>query len=531
MRFLFIYNLLLLLFEKMLTNTAELFRNAPPTAIFAIGAFVILAFSLVIREFLNPLSKIPGPWIAKYTDIYTTYQFLSGNKPRYVHSLHKKYGIMAPRISCIEFEGSTSNPVLPIGPVVRVAPHEVDIADISAVKEIHRVGGKYLKSEFYDKIGHRGGRTLFNQTDPHLHAIRRKLLSAGMARANIVHLEPDVMQRIQLTMKRMQEENDHSGVIDVFKWWTFMAADVITELSFGQSFQTTEHGLKTPLITTLQKQSFFMAVRTTFPSLLPWAQLLPLPLLKEVQAGGQRIFHRASQAIGQYKRMVDSGLNTRRTLFSNLLKSETRELTEMEIIQEACGYIAAGSDTTAITMTYLIWSVCRNQSIRDRLVTEVKGLPDGFSEESVRDLTYLNQVINEALRLHSAVPSALPRRVPPEGATLGGYYIPGGTTASTQAYTLHRDPVLFPASESFNPSRWENPTKEMKAAFMPFGGGTRACIGIHLAWMELLLATTLFFRKFPDARVSTKEGMCDEDMGVKAYLLVSPKSRRCLIEV
>lgn len=56
------------------------------------------------------------------------------------------------------------------------------------------------------------------------------------------------------------------------------------------------------------------------------------------------------------------------------------------------------------------------------------------------------QVINEALRLHSAVPSALPRRVPPEGATLGGYYIPGGTTVSTQAYTLHRHRELFPVA-------------------------------------------------------------------------------------
>jgi len=49
--------------------------------------------------------------------------------------------------------------------------------------------------------------------------------------------------------------------------------------------------------------------------------------------------------------------------------------------------------------------------------------------------------------------------------------------------------------------------------------------------MELLLGTALFFKTFPNAKVSIKEGMCDEDMQVKAYLLVSPKSRRCLIEV
>lgn len=48
--------------------------------------------------------------------------------------------------------------------------------------------------------------------------------------------------------------------------------------------------------------------------------------------------------------------------------------------------------------------------------------------------------------------------------------------------------------------------------------------------MELLLATALFFRKFPKARVSGKEGMCDEDMEAEIYFLVFPKGRRCLIE-
>lgn len=48
--------------------------------------------------------------------------------------------------------------------------------------------------------------------------------------------------------------------------------------------------------------------------------------------------------------------------------------------------------------------------------------------------------------------------------------------------------------------------------------------------MELLLATALFFRTFPDARVSQREIMCDQDMEAKMFVLVSPKGRRCLVE-
>ncbi len=57
------------------------------------------------------------------------------------------------------------------------------------------------------------------------------------------------------------------------------------------------------------------------------------------------------------------------------------------------------------------------------------------------------------------------------------------------------------------------------------------CIGLHLARIELRLATALFFRSFPDAKVSTLEGMSDKDMTQVAYFLLAPKGKRCLVEV
>lgn len=54
---------------------------------------------------------------------------------------------------------------------------------------------------------------------------------------------------------------------------------------------------------------------------------------------------------------------------------------------------------------------------------------------------------------------------------------------------------------------------------------------MHLAKMELRLATARFFRTFPGATISTREGMSDEDMAQKIYLLLSPKGKRCLVEL
>jgi cytochrome P450 len=123
-----------------------------------------------------------------------------------------------------------------------VSPYELDISELDAVREIHRVGGRYLKSDFYDNIGHRSLKTLFSTTDPNHHAIRRRLLSAGMARSNLARLEPVVMERVRQTIRRMSEEREKRGVVDVYKWWTFMATDVIGELSFGESFRTLDKG-------------------------------------------------------------------------------------------------------------------------------------------------------------------------------------------------------------------------------------------------------------------------------------------------
>lgn len=97
-----------------------------------------------------------------------------------------------------------------------------------------------------------------------------------------------------------------------------------------------------------------------------------------------------------------------------------------------------------------------------------------YSDHDLQDLPYLNQTIEEALRLHPAVPSALPRIVPQEGADFAGNYLPGGSTVSTQPYSLHRNPSVFKNPEKFDPSRWAAPTKDMKDSMMPFGGGSRS---------------------------------------------------------
>jgi hypothetical protein len=56
------------------------------------------------------------------------------------------------------------------------------------------------------------------------------------------------------------------------------------------------------------------------------------------------------------------------------------------------------------------------------------------------------------------------------------------------------------------------------------------CLGLHLAQMELRIATARFFRAFPQARLSTKDGFCESEMDQKIYFLMFPKNKRCLMQ-
>lgn len=60
--------------------------------------------------------------------------------------------------------------------------------------------------------------------------------------------------------------------------------------------------------------------------------------------------------------------------------------------------------------------------------------------------------------------------------------------------------------------------------------GGEDCIGMHLALIEIRLAVARFFLRFPDAKVSSLEGMSDEDMMTKTFFLLSPAGDRCLIQ-
>ncbi|ORY61477.1 cytochrome P450 [Pseudomassariella vexata] len=470
-------------------------------------ALLVGVVGYVYNVLRSPLNKVPGPWYASWTNIVTKYHFLTGCNPTYIHSLHSKYG-----------------------PVVRIGPNDVDVADPVAAQTIHRIKDEFLKSEFYTQFLP-GVTNIFNCVNRDHHRRYRRLLSSPLSETGLKPMLPQIDSRVRFGIQRMGEEMKSRGAVDICKWWMFMTTDIIGELTFGESFKMLELGRKNQYIKDLEGSAFIGGLRATFPLLSKLSFYVPIPFFWKAGPITGRLAMYSRDSIQRQRTLLEENPDMAPTLFSKMFKAKSEDsLSGVELEDNAQAYIVGGSDTTAMSLTYLVWAVCRDPQIKEKLVNELQTrLSDDFSYDDVKELPYLNQVIEETTRIYAAAPSGLPRTVPSGGASLAGYWIPGGATVLTQAYSLHRSEA-FPDPERFDPSRWENPTKAMKDSMMPFGGGSRICLGVHLARIELRLATARFFRAFPNAIVSELEGMSDRDMDQDLFFLITPRGHRCLIQ-
>ncbi|KAI0180748.1 putative cytochrome P450 [Hypoxylon sp. FL1284] len=474
-------------------------------------ALAIALLGYVYRVLHSPLAGVPGPWYTKWTTAVVKYKFLTGGRPRWVHALHEKYG-----------------------PIVRISPEEVSVADPSATQQMYSVKGEYHKSRFYSDLLP-GSETVFSTRDVHSHRRQRRLLASEMSESGLMIYKPVVEYNVRLTIQRMAEEMAERGNTNVYRWCMYMATDIIGELSFGSSFRMLEIKKENQYVKDLMYIGPTGGIRATFPFLMKVNAYIPLPVLSAGMKIRDRLRDYATQSLMRhYQQVAAEGDDAKPSLLSKLYRARENEadtLTFTELRENAMSYIVAGSDTTTNTLTYLLWMVCKRPDIKEKLLAELQTLPEDFEETDLRGLPYLDMIIMETLRMYSAVPTGLPRVVPPGGATLLGHYIPGGYVVSAQAYSMHRNPAVYVDPLRYEPERWAKPTKAMKDSFVAFGGGSRVCLGLHLAKMELRLATALFFSRFPNAKVSQHEGFTDDDMEAEMYFLIAPKDHRCLIEL
>lgn len=193
----------------------------------------------------------------------------------------------------------------------------------------------------------------------------------------------------------------------------------------------------------------------------------------------------------------------------------------------------AASDTTSTTLEWTVAELMRNPKSMEKAQEEVRrvvGDKAEVDEDDVKQMSYLNCVIKETLRLHPPAP-LLPRETT-SAVKLRGYDIPAKTRVMLNAWAIQRDPELWERPDEFLPDRFEKKDVDFKGQdlYIPFGGGRRGCPGITfgITVAEYALANLLYWFdwKVPKTDATVQDIDMNERYGItvnkKVPLLLQP---------
>ena len=179
-------------------------------------------------------------------------------------------------------------------------------------------------------------------------------------------------------------------------------------------------------------------------------------------------------------------------------------VSEQEILDQVNTLVGAGFDTTAASLAWMLWCSGSDPEIWGALraeADEVLGAPGGeysADHHTLNRLEVADRVVRETLRLHPA--GVVSPREAARDIDVGGYTITKGTLVLWSAHLAGRDPDVWDDPLRFDPDRFADMTEEQRAsadaAWVPFGGGRRNCIGFALAQMELTLLIARFAQRF-----------------------------------
>jgi cytochrome P450 len=149
-------------------------------------------------------------------------------------------------------------------------------------------------------------------------------------------------------------------------------------------------------------------------------------------------------------------------------------MTDGELRDELLTLLVAGHETTATALAWSFELLMRTPAALKRVREEM--------EEGGH--AYLDAVVKEALRIRPVI-SGVGRRVRGGDFELGGYTLPDGIEINPSIAAIHRRADSYPAPRAFDPERHLGEDAPDGYTWLPFGGGTRRCLGASFALFEM----------------------------------------------
>ncbi|XP_033121915.1 cytochrome P450 3A13-like [Anneissia japonica] len=173
-------------------------------------------------------------------------------------------------------------------------------------------------------------------------------------------------------------------------------------------------------------------------------------------------------------------------------------LSTEEIVAQSLFFIVAGYDTTSTLLSCVSYLMALHPNIQDKLVSHIEEVlqgEDSVSYDAISKMKYLDQIIQETLRLYPSIPFS--DRVCNSTWTSKRLTIEKGTFVTIPIWAIHHNPNIWTDPDKFDPDRFskENKQKHHPISWIPFGHGPRSCIGIRFALTTVKYAIIHVFRK------------------------------------
>ncbi|OQV00819.1 hypothetical protein CLAIMM_06267 [Cladophialophora immunda] len=442
--------------------------------LFALGSSIT-----VYRLFLHPLKDYPGPVLAKITKWYGFYLTSFGKTYIDYTKLHEKYG-----------------------DVVRIGPNELSFVDPESVKYVHgSAANKLAKGPNYDTRLWADGISLGDERDIVAHRTRRKFWDKGLAIKAITSYEPRLVRIINVLKSKFDTYAEKE--IDVGAFIDFFGFDAMADLAFNETFSFLENESSGELAGLVRKGLKMTELIRNVQWLTPIFKYLPMD--PEDKAQTERF---AKTSAEQFEKRLAMGTEPT-DLFTYLLAHDEsgRTLAKRDLESDSPVIIVAGSDTTAVCLSFVFYFISRDATIQKRLIEEVDqawaqhGASLDGRKLGPEQMPYLNAVINESLRMVPPAPNGNQRTTPKGGCVVDGRYLPENTQVSCQPTFMAHDARSFTKPELFVPERWIDEKRDPEwnhdtRSFIPFSAGQFICPGKALAYLEMRLLLVHVFKDF-----------------------------------
>ncbi|KAI3319510.1 cytochrome P450 [Xylariaceae sp. AK1471] len=487
----------------------------------AIGLFSLLhLLRWLTRPLLSPLRSIPGPFFARWTDAWYFWRVSKGHFEADNLALHRHYGT-----------------------IVRYGPNRYSISDPGASSTIYDLGSRFAKSSWYSTWANPDAWSIFADQSIERHARNRRQFQSTYSMTALVDYEPYVDQCGDLIAQRLTQMADAGRQLDMGHWFQCYAFDVIGLITYGKRLGFLDHGDDVGgIIGALEDHLSYATLMGIYSRFHRFTFALRNLLAGKKGAGRAYILSFTKNRITEQQATgekltgnIEGKVMAKPFLEKFMTKNgQDPKIFTMEHVLVGCAMnMVAGSDTTAISLSAILYYLLKHQQCLRRLRDEISEfqeqgkLSNSFKFKETQQMPYLQAVIKEALRIHPATGLPLERVVPKGGATISGRFFPGDTIVGINSWVIHRDPQIFGRdADLFNPERWLTGDKArialMNRHWMPFGLGSRVCIGRHVSMLEMTKLVPRIVRDF-DFELPQRQVLEDHHWSTQNLWFVKPR--------